>query len=198
MNTTVRILAAGALTLLLSASACSMYAPVLDTLSTIPTRAAGPTLERVSAAGSTLQSTASEGGIQQAVPVCDVSSSCQAFDAEQIPLDCVKKVPYTNVLVPIGTKFEVVDKSGDFTCVDTGLVVNGKEVVSCHGRQLYSFELELTNASCTDSNLSVGSGQCQDGYGYDAAQQCCAAIPAGANGSITVRVSLGACPVPNP
>jgi hypothetical protein len=198
MNTTVRILAAGALTLLLLASACSMYAPVLDTLSTIPTRAAGPTLERISALGSALQPSATGSSSPQAVPFCDVSSSCQAFDAEQIPLDCVKKVPYTNVLVPIGTRFEVVDKSGNFTCVDTGMVVNGKEVVSCHGRQLYSFELELTNAACTDANISVGSGQCQDGYGYDAAQQCCAAIPAGADGSITVRVNLGACPVPNP
>ncbi len=198
MNKTVCTLAAISMALILSGSACSLYAPVLDTISTVPTLTAGPTLERVSASAPGTQPTTAGSGISQRAPLCDVSSSCQAFDAMQIPVDCVKKVPYTNVLVPIGTKFEVVDKSGDFTCVDTGMVVNGKEVVTCHGRQLYSFELSLTNAACSENTLSTGSGRCPDGYGYDAGQQCCAAMPAGADGSITVRVNLGACPVPNP
>jgi hypothetical protein len=198
MNKRVCFLAATLVALILTGSACSLYAPVLNTISTIPTLAPGPTLQRVTAGVPDSQPTSSGKGALQPAPLCEVGTSCQAFDAVQIPVDCVKKVPYTNVLVPIGTKFGVVDTSGDFTCVDTDVVVNGKEVISCHGRQLYSFELKLTNAACTDGNLSLNTGQCQDGYGYNAEHQCCAAIPSGAEGSITVRVSLGACPVPSP
>ena len=91
-------------------------------------------------------------------PVCQASNSCEALDAVQIPLDCVKKVPYTNVLVPPDTSFEVVDSSGAFICNDTGVVVNGKKVVTCHGKQLNSFELTLTNPSCGGSTLSTGQG----------------------------------------
>ena len=131
-------------------------------------------------------------------PVCQASNSCEALDAVQIPLDCVKKVPYTNVLVPPDTTFEVVDSSGAFICNDTGVVVNGKKVVTCHGKQLSSFELTLTNPACGDTMLSTGTGQCQQGYGFDAAQKCCLPLSGAADGSTTVSVWLGACPVPSP
>ncbi len=131
-------------------------------------------------------------------PVCQASNSCEALDAVQIPLDCVKKVPYTNVLVPPDTTFQVVDSSGAFICNDTGVVVNGKKVVTCHGKQLNSFELTLTNPSCGGSTLSTGKGQCQNGYGFDAAEKCCAPLSGAAAGSTTVSVWLGECPVPNP
>ncbi len=136
-------------------------------------------------------------GVEQA-PVCQASLTCAALDAEQIPLSCVKKVPYTNVLVPQGTTFEVVDQSGDFLCLDTGVLVNGKEVLTCHGTPLYSFQLRLTNAACSEATLAVGTGQCDDGFGYDAEQKCCAPVSNGSAGSTIVTVNLGACPVPNP
>ncbi len=197
MNKTVCIAAAMSATLLLSA--CSMYAPV--NLLAVPSDVAQPsgqTLERASAANAATESTGIGEAPRQA-PLCSISLSCQALDAVQYPLDCVKKVPYTNVLVPIGTQFEVVDPSGDFKCADTGTVVNGKEVLTCYGRQLYSFELSLTNPSCNGGNsLDTATGQCQDGYGYDTAKKCCSPLPSGPDGSIAVRVNLGACPVPNP
>ncbi len=131
-----------------------------------------------------------------AAPLCQAATSCQAPTAEQAQIDCVKKIPYTNVSVPVGTTFEVLDKSGDFTCIDTGTVVNGKEVLTCHGKELYSFDLKLTSAACGGAALVTGGGQCQEGYGYDAAQQCCAPLTGGSSGSTTITVVLGACPLP--
>lgn len=131
------------------------------------------------------------------VPVCQAITSCAALDAEQIPLECVKKVPYTNVLVPQGTTFQVLDDSGSYACIDSGVVVNGKEVLTCHGTPLESFQLKLMNASCS-TTLESAAGRCQDGYGYDAANQCCAPVGASGEGSATVTVNLGACPLPSP
>lgn len=131
-------------------------------------------------------------------PVCEVAASCAALNAEQIPLDCVKKVPYTNVLVPRGTQFEVLDKTGEFACLDSGVVVGGSQVITCHGRQLYAFQLRLTNPACAGAALPSGNGACQTGFGYDASKQCCAPLSDASQGATTVTVNLGACPVPGP
>jgi len=133
-----------------------------------------------------------------AAPVCQGATSCQAPAADQEKIGCVKKIPYTNVSVPPGTAFEVVDKSGGFTCVDSGMVVNGKEVLTCHGKQLYAFDLKLKSTACGGANLSTGGGQCQQGYGFDAAQKCCAPVADSGSNSTTVSVILGACPLPSP
>ncbi len=130
-------------------------------------------------------------------PICQAATSCQAPTADQTEIGCVKKVPYTNVMVPTGTTFEVVDKTGNFTCVDTGTVQNGKEVLTCHGKPLFSFDLKLTSATCSGAALTTGGGQCQQGYGYDATQQCCAPLTGGGSGgSATVTVNLQGCPLP--
>ncbi len=129
-------------------------------------------------------------------PVCQTGAACQVPTAEQNQIDCVNKMPYTNVLVPTGTSFEVLDKSGDFTCNDSGAVVDGKSVITCFGKELYRFDLKLTNTACGGSNLQTGTGQCQDGFGFDAAQQCCAPIGGNSAGSGVVTVELGACPLP--
>ena len=130
-------------------------------------------------------------------PICQGGGACQVPTAAQYEIDCVKKVPYTNVLVDQGTAFEVLDKSGDFTCNDSGAVVDGKTVLTCFGKELYDFDLKLTNTACGGSALQTGTGQCQDGFGYDAAQQCCAPVGGDAPGSVVVRVELGACPLPH-
>ena len=130
-------------------------------------------------------------------PICQGGSACQVPSASQNQIDCVNKIPYTNVLVEPGTSFEVLDKSGDFTCNDSGIVADGKSVISCFGRELYRFDLKLTNTACGGSNLQTGTGQCQDGYGFDAAQQCCAPVGGDAPGSIVVSVEMGACPLPH-
>jgi hypothetical protein len=129
-------------------------------------------------------------------PICQTGGSCTAPTAEQHEIDCVNKMPYTNVLVEAGTAFEVLDKSGDFTCNDSGMVVDGKRVISCFGKELYRFDLKLTNTTCSGAGLQTGTGQCQEGYGFDAAQNCCAPVGGDTPGSTVVSVELGACPLP--
>jgi len=129
-------------------------------------------------------------------PVCQSGTSCQVPTAEQNQIECVNKIPYTNVLVEEGTTFEVLDTSGEFTCNDSGTVVDGKSVITCYGKELYKFDLKLTNPSCGGANLQTGTGQCQDGYGFDGAQQCCAPVGGDSPGSVVVSVELGACPLP--
>jgi hypothetical protein len=139
---------------------------------------------------------------QTFAPACqNAASSCVA--PEVPPIDaantyCVKKIPYTNIPVPDGTTFEVLDKSGDYICADSGTFDNdGKRIITCHGRELYKFDLKLTNPACGVSNLQTGTGQCQDGFGFDAAQGCCAPLTSGGDaGSVVVTVNLGACPEP--
>jgi len=128
-------------------------------------------------------------------PLCQGATSCQVPTAEQHEIECVNKMPYTNVLVEPGTAFEVLDKSGDFTCNDSGTVVDGKTVLTCFGKELYAFDLKLSNVAC-GATLETGTGKCQEGYGFDAAQQCCAPAGADAPGSVVVSVELGACPLP--
>lgn len=132
----------------------------------------------------------------ESAPICQAGSACQVPSAEQNQIDCVNKMPYTNILVEPGTSFEVLDKSGDFTCNDSGLVVDGKSVISCFGKELYRFDLKLTNSACGGANLQTGTGQCQDGYGFDASQQCCAPVGGDSAGSVVVSVEMGACPLP--
>lgn len=132
----------------------------------------------------------------QMAPICQSGSACQVPTAEQHEIDCVNKIPYTNVLVEPGTAFEVLDKSGDFTCKDSGLVVDGKTVISCYGKELYKFDLKLTNTACSGGALQSGTGQCQEGYGFDAAQNCCAPVGGDSADSVVVSVELGGCPLP--
>ncbi len=196
MNKRLYLGVAIALPVLLLAGACSSFVQLPKPTPGVPVLGGGTNANPGTTAPNEPAATLANASAEQP-PICAATASCAALNAEQIPLDCVKKVPYTNVLVPQGTTFQVVDSSGDFSCIDSGVVVNDKEVLTCHGKELYSFQLQLRNASCGDS-LQIGTGQCQDGYGYDAAQKCCA--PAGTNGdgSTTVTINLGACPLPSP
>jgi hypothetical protein len=181
---------------LLLGAACSVPIQLHTITPSIPQFGGGPVTKATVAAPIIQPATASD--VVSQAPICQASDSCEALDAVQIPVDCVKKVPYTNVLVPPGTSFEVVDDSGAFICNDTGVVVNGKKVITCHGKQLYSFELKLTNPACGGTTLATGTGQCPEGYGFESAQKCCAPVAGAVAGSTTVRVQLAACPLPNP
>jgi hypothetical protein len=136
-------------------------------------------------------------------PACQAATSCAApvveeMNTEKLKTYCVKKIPYQNILVPPGTTFEVLDKSGEFKCNDSGTVENGKTVLTCTGKQLWTYELKLTNTTCSAGTLTTGTGQCQEGSGYDTAQNCCAPLTGGNSGSVTIKVNIGDCPVPKP
>ncbi|MCJ7433021.1 MAG: hypothetical protein MUO77_05990 [Anaerolineales bacterium] len=136
--------------------------------------------------------------VQAFAPACQATTSCAApavdeMDTEVMKTYCVKKVPYQNILVPPGTTFETLDPSGDFKCQDSGTVENGKAVLSCTGKNLWTYELKLINPACSASALTTGTGQCQEGLGYDAAQNCCAPLTGSDSGSVTIKVNLGSC-----
>ncbi len=133
---------------------------------------------------------------QSFAPACASTTSCPApalTDTDPTNTYCVEKYPYQNISLPQGTTYEVLDTSGDFKCADSGTVVDGKAVISCTGKELTTYELKLTNTACGASNLQTGTGQCQDGFGYDAAQNCCAPVNA-SGASTTIKVNIGACP----
>jgi hypothetical protein len=180
--------------LIVLTTACSSAAQPTTAAPSVPQPASGAAVQPAQPAAPAAAQPSGGG----TAPICQGATSCQAPTADQAQISCVKKVPYTNVSVPPGTIFEVLDKSGNFTCVDSSTVVNGKEVITCHGTELYTFDLKLTSTTCGGASLTTGGGQCQQGYGYDAAQQCCAPTTGGSNNSTTVTVALGACPLPSP
>lgn len=177
------------------AAACSSAAP--------PTAAPAPAIPQTGAQSNSQPAAAPTAAPAQpnnpaTAPLCQANAGCQAPDATQAQIGCVKKVPYTNISVPPGTTFEVLDKSGSYVCVDSGRTVNGKEILTCRGPELMSFQLKLNGSSCSGANLATGTGQCQQGYGYDASQQCCAPLTGGGGGANVITVDLQGCPLPHP
>src|SRR5512143_825295 len=137
----------GLLVLMLAGACSARFVQSPTASSGVPTLGGGQT--EVELGTKQPQAPAATGqNVSSQAPICQATSSCAALNAEQIPLDCVKKIPYTNVLVPKGTIFQVLDDSGEFTCIDSGVVFNEKQVLTCHGKELYAFQLKLTNASC--------------------------------------------------
>ena len=136
---------------------------------------------------------------QSFAPACQAAASCAAPDVKDTEASstyCVQKIPYQNINVMPGTTFEPLDPKGELKCKDSGTVVDGKNVFTCTGKQLWTYELKVTNSACAASALTTGTGQCQDGLGYDAAQNCCAPLTDGGAGSVTIKVNMGACPLP--
>ena len=134
--------------------------------------------------------------VQTFAPACQVAASCAApavKDTVAAERYCVEKVPYENILVDEGVIFEVLDPS-KLTCVDNGTMVDGKHVVECHGTESWASQVKFTNTACSANSLATGTGQCQEGLGYDAANNCCAPLTAGDAGSVTITVNMGECP----
>jgi hypothetical protein len=138
---------------------------------------------------------------QAFAPACQAATSCAApvveeMNTEVLKTYCVEKIPYQNIKIVPGTAFEALDPSGDFKCKDSGTMEGDKAILTCTGKQLWTYELKLTNTACSAGALTTGTGQCQEGSGYDAAQKCCAPLTGGNSGSVTIKVNLGDCPVP--
>ena len=173
--------------MVLFVSACGSPAPATQAA---PPAEVVPTQAPVEAAAPTVQTFA---------PACQAVTSCAAPDVADVAGDknyCVEKIPYQNIAVPPGTTFESLDPAGEFKCEDSGTVVDGKNVITCSGKELTAYELKLTNSACAANALATGTGQCQEGLGYDAAQNCCAPLTDASAGSATITVNMGACPGP--
>jgi serine/threonine protein kinase len=127
----------------------------------------------------------------QFAPVCqDAPASCDAPSADVRDKFCVNKIPYTLLALPEGSTFEVV--TSGFKCSDEG-VRDNSQMVSCTGQELVSFDLKVCNSACNATDTVSAGGQCPDGYGYDSAGQCCAAVLAPDSGCTVIKVDLRDC-----
>ena len=192
MKKTTYILAAIAVLVSVFASACG-GAPTAPTAAPAPTQALPVAAVQPTQTASAIQPT--NGAVF--APTCqNISSSCtvpNVGDTVASETTCLQKVPYQLIFVPEGTTFEVLDPT-NLTCVDNGGVVDGKHVIECHGTELWTTQLRLTNVTCGSNTLATGTGQCQEGYGYDATQNCCAPVTSSAGNSVMINVNMGGCP----
>ena len=134
---------------------------------------------------------------QQFAPFCETAATgCEAPSVEMLDNSyCIEKVPYAIMSVPAGTTYESLDP--DLNCVDQ-LHSDGNLRITCHSvtsKQLWSYDIKVCNSACAAPALQMGTDQCPEGYGYDAANTCCAApSPSSGDGCITYQVDIGACP----
>jgi len=200
MNRTTLFLMTVAALVVVFASACGGPAAP----ATQPPAAAAPAQQQPAAQQPTVQQPAATAQqpaepAQAFAPACQAATGCAApdvKDTEAASTYCVQKIPYTNIPVLPGTTFETLDPKGELKCQDSGTVVDGKNVLTCTGKELWTYELKLTSSSCSANALTTGTGQCADGQGYDAAQNCCAPLNGGGSGSVTIKVNMGACALP--
>jgi len=194
MRKSTYLLLAMAVLMVLFVSACGSPAPA--TQAAPPPAEVVPTQAPVEAAAPAQQPAPAA---QTFAPACQAITSCAAPDVKEIAGDqnyCVEKIPYQNISVAPGTTFESLDSKGEFKCQDSGTVVDGKNILTCTGKELTAYDLKLTNSACAANALATGTSQCQEGQGYDAAQNCCAPLTDTSAGSVTIKVNMGACPGP--
>jgi len=134
----------------------------------------------------------------QYAPFCETvaPTGCEAPTIEMLDNKyCIEKVPYAIMSAPAGTTYESLDT--DLDCVDQ-LHSDGDLRVTCHSvtsKEEWSYDIKVCNSACSAPALQMGTGQCPEGYGYDAASLCCAApSPASSDGCTTYTVDLGGCP----
>ncbi len=131
----------------------------------------------------------------QSAPLCasdPIASACSAPLAEVRDKFCVQKIPYTQIALPVGTTFEPVGPL--LICTDEG-IRGGMQIITCRSPQInYSYDLKVCNSACSAaSGLTVGTGQCSEGYGYSAANACCWPVPTTDAGCALFKVDIGTC-----
>jgi hypothetical protein len=130
-------------------------------------------------------------------PFCQSApAGCEAPEVEMLDNKyCVKKIPYAIMSVPAGTTYESLDP--DLECQDQAHSDGSLRITCSSGRELWSYDLKVCNGACSAPNLVMDSPQCPAGYGFDAANQCCAQPAAGGDaGCVVYQVDIGACPMP--
>ena len=175
----------------LALSACSsVFGPAaaptsVPTAILLPTNPPPPTIQPV---------VASPTASVQSAPLCTVdplASACTPPLVEERDRFCVKKVPYALMALPVGTTFQPADAG--LTCSNEG-VHDGMQMVSCTGKRLTSYDLKVCNSTCSAAvPLATGTGQCPQGYGYNAAAGCCWPMPAPDAGCSLFKVDIGTC-----
>lgn len=130
-------------------------------------------------------------------PLCAPDLPCaepDIKDSEPTDTYCVQKIPYQNFSVEPDTVLEPLDPTGDFRCADSKTVDNdGLNVWTCTGKQLWTYQLKITNPACKTRSLVTYSDKCDSGLGYDTAENCCAPLTR-ESGFVIIKVNIGACP----
>jgi hypothetical protein len=103
-------------------------------------------------------------------------------------IDCIQKIPYTTVSIPLGAVFESL--SSEMTCTVVKTQVEDV-LISCTGRELFSYELKV----CNPKPIIAASepGRCPQDAGFNEADQCCVKPPAEAAGCTVFQVDLKSC-----
>lgn len=89
-----------------------------------------------------------------------VGPAPEVKDTEPGNTYCVEKIPYQNISVDPGTTFEALDPKGELKCQDSGTVVDGKMVLTCTAKQLWTYDLKLTGSSGGSTTIKVNMGAC--------------------------------------
>lgn len=135
---------------------------------------------------------------EELAQVCVPNPACSPpdiHDTEPGDTYCVRKIPYQNFSVTAGAIVEPVEPSSGLKCENSGVIDrDGKVVWACTGQQLYPYRVKITNPNCQAQTLLPNSGRCQESYGYDSTQDCCALFDTPSSGYVIITVNMGACP----
>lgn len=138
---------------------------------------------------------AAEPAAPQFAPICAATASdCAPPEIEMGDNNfCNEKQVYAIMSAPGGTTYESTDPA--MKCVDQ-VHADGSLRITCWvpGEQLLAYDMKVCNSACAAPQLDMASDQCQEGFGYDAANGCCAEPPAGGEaGCALYTVNLGTC-----
>ncbi|MFN8414475.1 MAG: serine/threonine-protein kinase [Anaerolineales bacterium] len=155
----------------------------------------------VAAATSTLEATTVASTVAPTEAVATIAPTqiafalaCSATDAIPTPVVketnkvCIQKAPYTTLEIPEGATYEVLDQG--FVC-NQQLTSNGTTLISCTGKQLFSFDLKVCQSPVL-SNEELG--KCSTDSTFNSANNCCAAVPPKEAGCTTIKVDIRGCP----
>jgi len=166
-----------------------LFAPQLIEPTLVPVPTAIPSeipTSTLPPATSSPQATESAASALPFAPACSAGIKIPAPVVKETNKVCVKKIPYTSLSVPEGAVLESLNP--DFSCV-VETTSNGKDIISCTGRQSFSYQLKVCVPPVVSS---ADSGKCAQGATFDSANQCCLATPPDAGCKI-LKVDLRAC-----
>lgn len=72
---------------------------------------------------------------------------------------CANKIPYQNIFLEDGATFEPVDANSELKCNDSGTDVDGKNVITCTGKELWTYDLKITTAEGSGI-MKINIGAC--------------------------------------
>jgi serine/threonine-protein kinase len=121
-------------------------------------------------------------------PFCQPDTQqIEVATVRQTNIDCVQKIPFTTISIPLGATFEIVDEG--MTC-EVVTIREDDQLVSCTGQQVYSYDLKVCSHR---PDFPEAGGQCAEGDGFDAANSCCMKPPAEDAGCTIYQVDMKSC-----